>query len=261
MLTFEPEPTRTNTGHGHVRPRADGVKARCGGPGLCSECRREAGAMSYLGHVSSPPLVPAKATPFVDDVCPTQRDPAARQIIGFTGLKGSGKSEAAKHLISLGFKRGKFAGALKEMIRTLLRYRGCGEGLIERCVEGDLKEVPCAALNGRTPRHAMQTLGTEWGRMCVADGIWVDTEMDFTRALPRLVFDDVRFPNEAEAIRRERGIVVRIERPGIVSGLHSSEGQDLREDVSILNDGTLAALQFQVDQILRNLSHAMAGTH
>jgi hypothetical protein len=30
-----------NTGHGHVHPRPDGVKARCGGPGLCSECSRE----------------------------------------------------------------------------------------------------------------------------------------------------------------------------------------------------------------------------
>lgn len=29
---------RQNTGHGHVFPRADGVRARCGGPGLCKEC-------------------------------------------------------------------------------------------------------------------------------------------------------------------------------------------------------------------------------
>lgn len=31
----------TNTGHGHVWARPDGVKARCGGPGLCKECSRE----------------------------------------------------------------------------------------------------------------------------------------------------------------------------------------------------------------------------
>lgn len=35
-------PTNPNTGHGHVRPRPDGVKARCGGPGICNECSREA---------------------------------------------------------------------------------------------------------------------------------------------------------------------------------------------------------------------------
>lgn len=28
----------TNKGHGHVFPRHEGVKAKCGGPGLCAEC-------------------------------------------------------------------------------------------------------------------------------------------------------------------------------------------------------------------------------
>lgn len=28
-------------GHGHVTPRPDGGKARCGGPALCSVCRAE----------------------------------------------------------------------------------------------------------------------------------------------------------------------------------------------------------------------------
>jgi hypothetical protein len=30
-----------NVGHGHVFKRPDGIKARCGGPGLCSECSRD----------------------------------------------------------------------------------------------------------------------------------------------------------------------------------------------------------------------------
>lgn len=30
-----------NIGHGHVWARPDGVKARCGGPGICSECSRD----------------------------------------------------------------------------------------------------------------------------------------------------------------------------------------------------------------------------
>ena len=32
---------RASTGHGHVYPRADGTRARCGGPMLCSECARD----------------------------------------------------------------------------------------------------------------------------------------------------------------------------------------------------------------------------
>lgn len=31
----------SNTGHGHVFPRPDGVRARCGGPGVCAECSRD----------------------------------------------------------------------------------------------------------------------------------------------------------------------------------------------------------------------------
>uniref|UniRef100_A0AAU8L051 Uncharacterized protein n=1 Tax=Pseudomonas phage PA_L9 TaxID=3232177 RepID=A0AAU8L051_9CAUD len=33
---------RAIEGHGHVFPRADGVKMRCGGPGLCSKCTADA---------------------------------------------------------------------------------------------------------------------------------------------------------------------------------------------------------------------------
>ncbi|MFH0059660.1 hypothetical protein [Pseudomonas aeruginosa] len=36
------EQAGTNVGHGHVFPRADGVKMRCGGPALCSECAADA---------------------------------------------------------------------------------------------------------------------------------------------------------------------------------------------------------------------------
>ncbi|NKJ21967.1 hypothetical protein [Dyella sp. SG609] len=31
----------TNSGHGHAWARPDGVKARCGGPALCSQCARD----------------------------------------------------------------------------------------------------------------------------------------------------------------------------------------------------------------------------
>jgi hypothetical protein len=32
----------SNVGHGHVFPRPDGVRARCGGPGICKECAHDA---------------------------------------------------------------------------------------------------------------------------------------------------------------------------------------------------------------------------
>jgi hypothetical protein len=38
--------TDTNKGHGHVTPRADGVKARCGGPAFCKVCKAEQAALA-----------------------------------------------------------------------------------------------------------------------------------------------------------------------------------------------------------------------
>lgn len=52
-----------NTGHGHVFPRADGVRARCGGPSICAECARDLArktgqetmtAAEYRAEVSKP---------------------------------------------------------------------------------------------------------------------------------------------------------------------------------------------------------------
>jgi hypothetical protein len=37
-----PDDAARNVGHGHVHPRPDGRRARCGGPGLCGSCSAEA---------------------------------------------------------------------------------------------------------------------------------------------------------------------------------------------------------------------------
>jgi hypothetical protein len=36
-------------GHGHVHKRTDGVKARCGGPGMCRLCAHDAAALAQRG--------------------------------------------------------------------------------------------------------------------------------------------------------------------------------------------------------------------
>lgn len=36
---------RQNMGHGHVFPRPDGIRMRCGGPGICSECSKDKAAL------------------------------------------------------------------------------------------------------------------------------------------------------------------------------------------------------------------------
>lgn len=39
--------TDQNVGHGHVYPRPDGVRARCGGPSICSECAKDAARQKH----------------------------------------------------------------------------------------------------------------------------------------------------------------------------------------------------------------------
>jgi hypothetical protein len=42
----------TNTGHGHVWERPDGVKARCGGPSMCTECARDQALAAERGDTN-----------------------------------------------------------------------------------------------------------------------------------------------------------------------------------------------------------------
>lgn len=145
-------------------------------------------------------------------------------LIGLLGRKGSGKDTAAAVLLSQGYQNVKFAGALKEMLRSLLAYQGADADTIERMIEGDLKEVPTDYFAGQTPRFAMQTLGTEWGRDLIGTNFWVGTAMRRASG-QKTVITDVRFPNEVEAIDSEGGAVVGITADWIVAtkGEHESE--------------------------------------
>lgn len=162
-------------------------------------------------------------------------------VVAFAGTKGAGKDTAADVLVTEhDFTRVRMADGLKEMLRALLRYRGTDEALIERYIEGDLKETPCPALNGRTMRHAMQTLGTDWGRKMIDEDIWVDSTHDRILAVGDAVVSDIRFPNEAEMIKGLGGTVIRIDRDTGSVDPHVSEQltSGLLVDWVVRNDGT-----------------------
>lgn len=122
------------------------------------------------------------------------------EIIGFVGKAQSGKSTAATQLVNKhGFVRLRFADTLKSMLYAM--------GLTEREVDGDLKQKECELLGGNTPRYAMQTLGTEWGRRLIGPNIWVDClarklEQHIRGGVTKFVVDDVRFLNEAKYLAR-----------------------------------------------------------
>ncbi|WP_296584874.1 deoxynucleotide monophosphate kinase [Xanthobacter sp.] len=154
-------------------------------------------------------------------------------IIGFAGRAGAGKTTAAQHLVQHhGFERVRFAGPLKAMMRAL--------GCTEEEVDGARKEMPCDLLGGRTPRLAMQWLGTEWGRDMIAPDLWTRAWEYAAAGKPRVVVDDVRFPNEVEAVRRLGGVVLQLIAPGdlaLASSFagHVSERGGLDVDADLIN--------------------------
>ena len=143
---------------------------------------------------------------------------------------------------------------------------------------------------GLTIRHALQTLGDGWGRNECYLNVWVDYAMRVAKKLgtgeygydritglykygsesgkllvgePRtnVVITDLRYKNEAEAVRAAGGLLVRCKRwvPKIkVTPTHASENDlldvhDADFDWILLNKGTVQELWNQVDSMVGNL--------
>lgn len=176
--------------------------------------------------------------------------PTARTIIAFTGLAGAGKSTAAAHLVQRhGYERVRFAGPLKSMLAAL--------GCTQEQIDGSEKETPCDLLCGKTPRQAMQWLGTEFGRNLIGDDIWIRAWKAAVDRLPAgvpVVVDDLRFPNEAEAVRAAGGVIVRIDRPGAGTAWnHVSEQYAIEAAKTLRNVADEQYLRDLVDILVMDL--------
>jgi hypothetical protein len=168
-------------------------------------------------------------------------------VVAFTGVAGSGKSTAAQFLVDkLGYTRVRFAQGLKDMMRVI--------GATEEEIEGSLKETPAAWLCGKTPRQAMQALGTAWGRDSIGEDFWLSLWRSRANKVigegGRVVTDDCRFPNEAAAIRKFGGDIFKIEGRGGIAGGHMSEAGCGIADAVIDNGGELDSLHKKVVEAL-----------
>lgn len=174
------------------------------------------------------------------------------KLIGITGRKGTGKDTAAKALIDEGYARISFATPLKLMLTALFKYIDLVPLTIAEMVDGNLKEMPVPSLEGKTARWALQTLGTEWGRECIGKNLWTHIAMEKAKQYEKVVITDVRFPNEATAIREAGGKVVKIERPTLVEDDHPSEAIDkIHPDFIIMNTGTIEYLHERIKDYAR----------
>lgn len=144
-------------------------------------------------------------------------------IIGLSGYAQSGKDTAGAALVEhLGFERVGFADALKNVLYNLNPTVEVLDGII-RVADHPWCLPVQAVVDGygwewakanSSVRELLQRLGTEAGRHVLGDDVWVRTAMAKVKPGGRYVFTDVRFPNEAQAIKDLGGEVWRIDRRG-----------------------------------------------
>lgn len=110
-----------------------------------------------------------------------------------------------------------------------------------------------------TPRLLLQNMGTQIGRQIIHPNIWVNALMSDYKlyngiVYPNWIVTDVRFPNEVEAIKDKGGIIIRVNRPLIISDNHKSEAalDNYKDfDYVIDNEGTIEELVEKVSNILK----------
>ncbi|SHH06844.1 hypothetical protein SAMN05443248_3568 [Bradyrhizobium erythrophlei] len=203
-------------------------------------------------------------------------------VVGLAGFAQSGKTTAALYLEKkYGIRRKHIAEPLRAMLAVLLQANGMSSDMITRYLVGDLKEQLIPEL-GVTSRYAQITIGTEWGRKLIGEDIWANTWERGIADVESVMNDSVRFPNEAEAIRRRGGIVIMIKRPGtkpakfkwgkigeflydkfgLMWGVHPSERIDLiRPDFIIHNDASIEEMYADLDQAMRIHLNKMVDTN
>lgn len=175
-------------------------------------------------------------------------------LIGLAGAAGSGKDTAASRLRDgHGFSSLALADPLYAMISIMT---GLGP---DRLADRKIKEANIDWL-GVSPRKLLQTLGTEWARETIGEDVWIN---HLFRRIDKagggdFVVTDVRFQNEAEAIKSRGGYICEIVRPEPLAGIsgitrsHSSEAgiPDWLVDVTIVNDTDVRGLLGRVDAAL-----------
>jgi len=174
-------------------------------------------------------------------------------IIGLSGYAQSGKDTVAELLcLNHGFRRISFALPMRDAIYTLNPVVD-GSNRVADLVNEYGWDV--AKANPEV-RRLLQVFGTEVGRNLFGETFWIDQAFKRADEHERVVFSDVRFPNEAKAIQQRGGDVWRINRHNHqpVNGHTSEHAMDnfLFKHV-IYNDGTLNDLFEECEMLAKEL--------
>jgi hypothetical protein len=184
-------------------------------------------------------------------------------LIGFySDVPQVGKSEAAKVARLYGYDPRPFAEPLKETCLSFLCQLGVKKEVAVSMLWGtgaekarDVTIVPGVTLTGR---RVMDLIGTALGRALIHPDLWVlawkERTLHHLMQGLNVVVDDIRFANEADAVRALGGKLIKIVRPGVsgadldprVHGLLA----DYRFDDIVVNDGTLPEYRQKLKKLI-----------
>ena len=181
-------------------------------------------------------------------------------IIGISGYAGAGKDEIAKAILRCNpfWQIKRFSGKLKQIAEILT-----GETDWESIKQDYLNEewdTPMAynEPTRMTGRDFLQKLGTDAVRDNLHPDTWVNALMnDFRPAKmsehspSNCIITYVRFLNEADAIKKRGGVIIRVDRGAPVNS-HKSETMldNYKFDYTISNTGSIDELSEVVKSIL-----------
>jgi dephospho-CoA kinase len=174
-------------------------------------------------------------------------------IIGISGKAGSGKDTVAQMLfekIAGGKIITHFADNLKNIISKLLRVS------YQDLMNPEFKKKTVDLFPQYTYRTLMQAIGTKFRE--IDKDFWVKLMMETFKYSDNytIIIPDVRYKNEAEAIKNKGGVLIRINRDIPEINDHSSETDldNYKFDYIINNTGTLDDLETKVDTFLKSIS-------
>jgi hypothetical protein len=176
--------------------------------------------------------------------------------IALTGLARAGKDSVAARLVEHhGYVRVAFADKLKEAALRTDPIIDTAPGLYthERRLSAVVAAVGWERAKDEYPevRRYLQEYGQTVRE--IRPTFWIEAAMADVRAAwaagKPVVFTDVRYTNEADALTAAGFDIVRVTRPGQTPGDHVSERQmlDYPADREIVNGGTLDDLAAQAD--------------
>jgi hypothetical protein len=179
-------------------------------------------------------------------------------IIGLSGYAQTGKDTVANYLISnYGYRRVAFADPIRRSLYILNPMVSVGEfGSVhlQQAVDGmgweEVKRI------SPETRRLLQVMGTEVGREMFSDDFWVSQAMRGVSKFDKIVFTDVRYPNEYKAIKLQEGRMLRITKPSVIAvNNHSSESalDNHGFDGIIVNDGSIEELHRNIDLFMKEL--------